>query len=314
MILCKNGHPNEDGATYCQVCKVYIDSTQPVAPPPPPPAPPPPPTPPPPPEPVVTPVPPVVALAPNSVSIAQGGETDCEVRVQNQGQVADEYTLELAGQGTAFASLDPAQLSLQPGASGTARVTFHADASASPGPLPFQVVVRSTLLPDQPIFADGLLTIAAPAPAPAPVPAPPPSVELSPSTSEGRTSAEHVVTVTNPGGEQITATLTASDPDGSLWFDIEPQKLVVGPGEAQSARVRLRTRDRIFWSGERRRPFQLSAEVAGIPPLTIEGAFVQQRFVPVLLMPVASLFLLVLFAAVLLILVVIAVILYVVFH
>jgi hypothetical protein len=27
MILCRNGHPNEDGATYCAVCKVYIDST-----------------------------------------------------------------------------------------------------------------------------------------------------------------------------------------------------------------------------------------------------------------------------------------------
>ena len=24
MILCKNGHPNPEGSTYCSVCKVYI--------------------------------------------------------------------------------------------------------------------------------------------------------------------------------------------------------------------------------------------------------------------------------------------------
>ena len=27
MIRCKNGHLNPDGATYCSVCKVYIDSS-----------------------------------------------------------------------------------------------------------------------------------------------------------------------------------------------------------------------------------------------------------------------------------------------
>ena len=50
-VLCKNGHPNPEGATYCSVCHVYIDAAAAPEPPPPPPPPPEPEPPPPPPEP-----------------------------------------------------------------------------------------------------------------------------------------------------------------------------------------------------------------------------------------------------------------------
>ena len=303
MILCKNGHPNEDGATYCAVCKVYIDSTAQPAPPaptPPPPVPAPPaPAPPAPAPPAAPPAAlPVVAVAPSSLSVGAGGEISCELRLQNAGAAADDYVFEIAGQAAGFATLDPAGLSLAPGTAGTARVTFRPAGTAPAAALPFQVVVHSRQLAGQSVSAEGMLIVAAP------VSVPTLSAELNPRTSRGRTSAEHVVSLANPGSGPAAVTLSASDRDGFLAFEIEPPRLVLAPGAVGSAEVRLRGRKRSLFRGERSRPFQLLVAPEGKPSFTLDGTFVQQRYVPLILMPFASLLLVILVIAALLVILV----------
>jgi hypothetical protein len=314
MILCKNGHPNEDGATYCVVCKVYIDATaQAVAPAPEPPAPEPPapelPAPAPPaPEPSA-PVPPLLSLSATALSVQAGGEVSCELRIQNPGQTGDAYVLEPAGQAASWASVQPSMLSIAPGTAGTARLTFRPDASAPTGALPFEVRVRATQLPAQPVSAQGVLEIASPAPQDAL------SAGLSPQVSRGRTSADHTLSLANSLGVPVSATVSASDPDGFLAFDVEPPTLSLPPGAVSSVNVGLRARKRMFFRKEKPHPFQVLVVPEGGSPVSLGGTFVQERYVPLILMPVAGLFLVILAIAGLLVLLVAFLILkYVVFN
>lgn len=170
MVLCKNGHPNPEGATYCRVCRVYIDANAPHVEPEPEPVPVATPADPPPPQPA----PPEVSLSETSLQAGPGTEAKCEVHLQNPGAVDDEYTVEVRGEAAAWALVDPFHLSLTPGAAATAWVTFRPEAGAEAArAVPFEVRVTSKRLVEQPVSVLGVLQLTgAPSPAP-PVPAPP---------------------------------------------------------------------------------------------------------------------------------------------
>ena len=255
MILCKNGHLNPDGATYCAVCKVYIDSSAQAAP--------------------VAPQPPAVAtLAPSTLIVGASGEASCELRLENASGVSDDYGLELTGQAAGFGSLQPADLSLAPGAVGTSRLTFRPDGSAPlGGELPFEVVARSRLVPDRPVSAQGLLTIAVAAPKGSL------SAELIPQTSKGRTAGAHVLTVHNPGSTPVAVAVTAATSDEAVAVDVRPPTLAIGPGESASAQVRVRPRES-FWLGRRIHRFRVTAA----PDLALDGAMAQRGRIPVLVL------------------------------
>jgi hypothetical protein len=174
MILCKNGHPNPDGATYCAVCRVYIDAGARVEPEEPPqldtslPTP------------ALQSAKPVVSLSDASLRVAPGSEVTCEIRVQNPGAVSDDYTVELVGEASAWALVDPWLLSLASGETGTAWARFTPEPSAvGSGPVPFQVKVTSRQLLDEPVSVLGVVEVGSPPPA-APAPT---SAGRSPSRS-----------------------------------------------------------------------------------------------------------------------------------
>jgi hypothetical protein len=158
MIRCRNGHLNEDGATYCAVCKVYIDTdAETVEPEPEPPS-----------TPVAAPpepARPVVTLSETELTAFPGGVASAELSVQNPGEAGDEYAISVEGPAASWVSVDPVTLSLAPGASGVARVSGRPDASlAAPGPLAFAVRVTSRGRPDLAASTQGTLELARPAP------------------------------------------------------------------------------------------------------------------------------------------------------
>ena len=267
MIVCKNGHPNPDGATYCAVCKEYIDaSAQPA-----PPTPPAPPT--------------RVTLTPAALTVEAGSEAAGEVGVENNGAADDNYVLELTGQAAGFGSLVPAGLTLAPGVSGTSRLVFRPDAETA-GELGFDVIVHSSQRPDQPASAHGTLTVSAPAPAPTPAPTPPPpspalTAELAPRTSTGGPEGRHVLTIRNDGTAPATASTTAASPDAALEIEVQPSTLAIPAGGTATADVRVKPRQRRWLGGTQTHPFQLTVAP---PAITLEGAMTQKPRVPVALL------------------------------
>jgi hypothetical protein len=170
MVLCRNGHPNPDGATYCGDCHVYIDEAAPPVPEPDPSQTEPGPTS----APAVE--PPVVAVSQAHLRVSAGSHVSTEIRVVNPGEVQDEYIVEVQGAAAEWASVEPWRLSLPPGEAGTAELTFSPDSSLPHMSLAFEIRVTARQLPGEAVALLGSVEIEAPAvpqPQPAPQPQPP---------------------------------------------------------------------------------------------------------------------------------------------
>jgi hypothetical protein len=293
MILCRNGHENQDGATYCVVCKIYIDST---IEPPPPPIPPEPPR-------QLPPTIPLVRLTPDLLTVIPGGEGVSDLRIENVG-TADEYSIEVEGPMASWASVVPAQLAAAAGASGAVRVIFRLPSAAATGTMPFEVTVVSRRDPDVRASAPGMLEISVPE-------SPPPlSAGLEPTISRGRVSARCLVSVRNPASAPVHVKLSVSEAEGFLAFDIDPSEMRVDPGGTATADLRVRARRRLLVRGERPRLYQVLIVPEGGTAVSIDGTFVQKRYLPLVLVPVAGFMLITVTIATLIVLLIIVLVVY----
>lgn len=196
-----------------------------------------------------------------------------QVKVKNTGTVVDQFTLDVLGDSNAWATIEPPTLSLFPGAEGSATVTFSPPRSSrvAAGSMPFGIRVQSKEDPAGSTVEEGTIDVGAFSE---------PFVELVPKTSRGSTGATHDVAIDNRGNVPLDATLTATDADRLLAFEVRPPGVVAAPGTAAFAKVRVKPR-RTFWRGpSMSRPFQLQADVPGVAPIVIDGSMLQTAILP----------------------------------
>src|SRR5260370_7413170 len=82
-------------------------------------------------------------LATKAITVTPGGEAVSEVRIRNSGTVVDQFTLEVLGDASAWAIVEPAVIPLFPGAEAVARIRFKPPKSSS-------VPARAVPLPVRP--------------------------------------------------------------------------------------------------------------------------------------------------------------------
>src|SRR5437763_11638332 len=70
-------------------------------------------------------------LASKAVTVTPGGEAVTEIRIRNSGTVVDQFTVEVLGDASAWALVEPAVVPLFPGAEAVARVKFKPPKSSS---------------------------------------------------------------------------------------------------------------------------------------------------------------------------------------
>jgi hypothetical protein len=215
----------------------------------------------------------VVDIEPRTVPVMPGGQASVLVRIRNSGSVVDQVSLEVLGDAHAWATIEPAALSLFPGAEGSATITFSPPRSPriAAGTLPFGLRVDSKEDPAGSVVDEGLLDIA---------PFTDVSAEVVPRSSRGSTGATHDLAVDNRGNVALNATVTALDPDRLLTFEIRPPALLADPGTATFAKVRVKPR-KTFWLGAPvTRPFQLQVAAPDAPPVTLDGSLLQGPILP----------------------------------
>src|ERR1700724_566520 len=80
-----------------------------------------------------------------AATVTPGGEAVSEVRIRNSGTVVDQFTLEVLGDASAWAIVEPAVVPLFPGAEAVARIKFKPPKSSSvlAKAIPFAVRVKS---------------------------------------------------------------------------------------------------------------------------------------------------------------------------
>ncbi len=107
-----------------------------------------------------------------------------------------------------------------------------------------------------------------------------PFAELAPRTSRGSRTGTHDLAIDNRGNARLNAEVEGTDADRNLKFDINPPGVVVEPGMAGFAKVRVSPVKR-FWRGQpKTRPFQLFVKPEGGVPITIDGTLLQESVLP----------------------------------
>lgn len=214
-----------------------------------------------------------VTLVTPAVAVEPGQSVSISVKVRNTGSVVDEFVLDVLGDAAAWASVEPPSISLFPGADGEATAVFRPPrAAATPaGVVPFGLRARSREDPAGSAVEEGSVEVGTFSE---------PYAELVPRTSRGSGSGSHDVAVDNRGNIRLSAEIEAADADRQLKFDVNPPAVVVDPGMAGFAKVKVRPVKR-FWRGQpKTRPFQLFIKPEGGLPITLDGTLLQQSILP----------------------------------
>lgn len=214
-----------------------------------------------------------VSLQAPSVEVEPGTEAVLDVKLRNNGSVVDEFALDVLGDAAVWAVADPASISLFPGAEGAATIRFRPPRAPSTpaGPVPFGLRARSREDPAGSAVEEGSVVVGAFVE---------PFAELVPRTSRGSGGASHEVAVDNRGNVRLSAEVTGTDADRLLRFDVNPPGVVVEPGGASFAKVRVKPVRR-FWRGApRTRPFQLFVTAEGRGPIQLDGTLLQEAILP----------------------------------
>jgi len=214
-----------------------------------------------------------VTLATSVIQVEPGGEAALEVRLRNTGTVVDEFSIDVLGDAAAWTVAEPPTISLFPGADGTVRVAFRPPRSAqiAAGSLPFGIRTQSREDPEGTTVEEGVVEVLA---------FYEPFAELVPRTSRGSRGAGHDVAIDNRGNTRLSAELEAIDEDRLLRFDVDPPGIVIEPGMAGFARLKVKPTKR-FWRGTpKTRPFQLHVRPEGTMPIALDGAMLQEPVLP----------------------------------
>jgi hypothetical protein len=214
-----------------------------------------------------------VTLVTPAVAVEPGQSVSITVKVRNTGSVVDEIALDVLGDAAAWAAVEPPTVNLFPGAEAEAKAVFRPPrvASTPAGIVPFGLRARSREDPAGSAVEEGSVTVGGFAD---------PHAELVPRTSRGSSSGSHDVAVDNRGNTRLSAEVEAIDADQQLKFDVKPPAVVVEPGMAGFAKVRVMPARR-FWRGQpKTRPFQLFIKPEGGLPITLDGTLLQESVLP----------------------------------
>ncbi|GKQ38919.1 ricin-type beta-trefoil lectin domain protein [Streptomyces sp. A012304] len=213
------------------------------------------------------------SLEPASATVDPGSSTTVRLRVRNTGDVVDEYRFEPVGSVAPWTTVEPPTLRLYPGTTGTVELTFAPPRTpdATAGPNPYAIRVTPTEHPDAVTVPEGNLTV---------TPFTEVRAELVPPTVKGRFRGRPRLAVDNLGNTRVTASVAGADTGDHLSYDIRPGSVQIEPGRAVFVDTTLRPRQIIWFGSKEQRPFALSVQRSGVPPLTVDGTFVQRGFLP----------------------------------
>ena len=209
---------------------------------------------------------------PQSDPLQVGGERRIEVRVVNTGTLVDEFILSVAAP-VRWIRVEPTSVSVYPAADEPVAVVVSPPErpAAVAGPVPYRLLVRSSIHPHVNATVDGHAVVA-------PVDAV--TAEIAPVIVTSRGAAESRVLVSNDGNRPVLVELDRADRETGVHARVAPATLELGPGRSAEAAVRLRPRRRRWFGQPARHPYRVRVAPRPGEPLLLDAAFVQQSLLP----------------------------------
>ena len=202
-----------------------------------------------------------------------GGQVTIPVTIRNLGEIVEGYEITVVGPPAAWATVEPPTVSLYPGASTTATVSFAPPRSAAvpAGELQYGVVVTPTEHPDEAVVPEGVIEV---------LPFLETTTELLPHTSQGSRSGRHQVAVDNRGNVPVNVVLMGVDEGNLLDFRVNPPSIAVSPGEAAFCDVRAIPVKRLWRGRPITHPFTVVVTPQDSMPVDLQGTYVQTPVIP----------------------------------
>jgi hypothetical protein len=208
-----------------------------------------------------------------ALDLPPGGEAAALLTIRNTGEIVEAYHFEVLGDAAQWTTVEPPAVSVFPGTEEQARVVFRPPRApwVAPGETPFAVRVIPTERPEEVVVPEGVVQVH---------PFAETTAEILPRTSRGRRSAKHEIAIDNRGNTPLKVGVNGTDPDGALVFTARPPTLAVPPGEAVFTNLKVKHR-RTLWRGQPvTRPFQVLIVADSHPPVTLDGATLQDPVIP----------------------------------
>jgi hypothetical protein len=219
------------------------------------------------------------SLAESSVTVVPGAEERVAVHVLNSGDTVEEVRFEVAGDCAAWATVEPAGLSLYPGRSGAAMLTLRPPRGPEvpAGETPFGVRVVPTSEASETVVPEGTVTV---------TPFTEVAGELVPRGSHSSWRGRHKVAIDNTGNVPATVVLTGQQGTERARLAFEPAELEIPPGQAKFGELTVRPANRVWRGSPITHPFQ-AVVTPQVPegetppaPVVLDGAYEQQPILP----------------------------------
>lgn len=217
-----------------------------------------------------------------AVEVKPGAEAACTVRVENTGSVVDGILLDVLGDAGEWASVEPAEVNLLPGASASAKIVFRPPRAAelSPGEVPFGLRAMSREDPNGSRIEEGVVQVGEFSEL---------DVSLVPKSSTGRRSAKYRLIVENRGNRFERLSIEALDADVKLAFKSRPDAFEAPPGTATFVRLTASPRKTFFKGPNRSLPFDVTARPEDGTPVKAAGVMLEKQILPEWLLPLLGL-------------------------
>jgi len=115
------------------------------------------------------------------------------------------------------------------------------------------------------------------------------TAEIVPVTSRSSRTGKHEVVVENRGNAPIDVLVGAADPDRLIQFEVRPDRFVIGPGERGGASIRASARDTFFLGSKQSHPFNVEIRPGQAAPITLRATLLQGPILPTWLVPAGGL-------------------------
>jgi Putative Ig domain/Bacterial Ig-like domain (group 2) len=213
-----------------------------------------------------------------TVEVTPGREAACAVRVENTGAVVDGILLDVLGDAAEWASVEPAQVNLLPGASQSVKVMFRPPRTSelSPGEVPFALRAMSQEDPNGSRIEESVVEVGEFSDLEA---------SLVPKSATGRRQARYRLVLENRGNRAEHVTVEAVDPDVKLSFRLRPEMFSAEPGVATYVQLSARPRKTFFRGPNRTLPFGLIAQPDDGDAVKVDGVMLQRQILPAWLLP-----------------------------
>jgi hypothetical protein len=212
-------------------------------------------------------------LGTGALRVEPGSTTSVVLTVKNDSDIVEAYRFAVVGGAANWTTFVPATISVFPGKSENVTVTFAPPRlpTTAPGELDFGIRVIPSEREDNATVPEGSLAV---------LPFFDTTAELLPRMSHGRRSVRPQVAIDNRGNTTLRVVLDGKDPSDQVSLTPSVPEVMVAPGAAAFAEVRVRARKSMLRGQNTPHPFLLMATPEGQRPIPLDGTFLQVPVLP----------------------------------